>query len=638
MRTTRSSSQVRGGVANINSPNSDIYFSAGTSRKIFLSGGTNDGQDVTITGGNVGIGTTTPTTKLHAVEQNATTDTVLDVLHLQRLTTGTAANNIGAGILFSSEDTLGASETIGRISGILTAAAHGSETGALTFSTRSPGSAIVERMRIAGDGTVQIGATLSEGFGLNVQTSQVSGIRVRATGNAGGSEKRGLDIELNGTGTQYGIFASLSGATFGVSMLPASLQVHDSDTTAVREMIRLFHDSSLGGAGGIGNGTSITFYGTDSVSSQQLAGTISTILRIPTHGAESGAIILAPVAIDPLSPGRVGIGSSMTPDQVLDVAGNILASTSGNVDLILKSTSATGDSGSFSIRSAGASERLDFLNQSTTLMTIASTGAITMPGLSATGVTDNFVCRNPTTGEITFGATCAASSRRFKTNIEDLSHGLDWVRSLRPVTFDWKHNGEPSLGFIAEEVASLSPLLAHYQDGKVYSVNYQIMTAVLAKAVQELNGKIEGMAQNGPISFDEESLFERFVMRLQELLLTVKGVIAETLETRDGVTTYDKETGEPFCMIVSDGEVVARPGKCGATVEPAPIPDDNGSSDEPLSEPTEEPTPEATPEPEPTLEPTPEESPAEESTPEPEPAPAEEPAPANDEEPPAPTE
>jgi len=94
-------------------------------------------------------------------------------------------------------------------------------------------------------------------------------------------------------------------------------------------------------------------------------------------------------------------------------------------------------------------------------------------------------------------ATCS-SSLRYKSNVADLPLGLDTVMQLRPVTFDWKSNGEHDLGFVAEEVNALAPVLTTLnKDGQIEGVKYDRITAVLAKGMQEQQQQIaDEKAQN----------------------------------------------------------------------------------------------------------------------------------------------
>ena len=79
-----------------------------------------------------------------------------------------------------------------------------------------------------------------------------------------------------------------------------------------------------------------------------------------------------------------------------------------------------------------------------------------------------------------------ASLRKYKDNITDLHMGLDAVLRLRPVEFDWKDSmGSHDLGFVAEEVEAVNPLLAEYMDGELRSVKYSKLTALLTKAIQD---------------------------------------------------------------------------------------------------------------------------------------------------------
>jgi hypothetical protein len=87
---------------------------------------------------------------------------------------------------------------------------------------------------------------------------------------------------------------------------------------------------------------------------------------------------------------------------------------------------------------------------------------------------------------------CSASSRKLKENIAGLSLGLDTVNKLRPVSFTWKENGNEDIGFVAEEVATLQPVLAIYNErGEPDGVKYANMSAVLVKAIQEQQEMID---------------------------------------------------------------------------------------------------------------------------------------------------
>ena len=59
-------------------------------------------------------------------------------------------------------------------------------------------------------------------------------------------------------------------------------------------------------------------------------------------------------------------------------------------------------------------------------------------------------------------AACS-SSLRYKTNIAPFSFGLNLVRRLHPIRFEWKAGGMKDLGFGAEDVASRRTLAGYLQ-------------------------------------------------------------------------------------------------------------------------------------------------------------------------------
>jgi hypothetical protein len=101
-------------------------------------------------------------------------------------------------------------------------------------------------------------------------------------------------------------------------------------------------------------------------------------------------------------------------------------------------------------------------------------------GLETSGSID--VCRN-----VNVRLSTCSSSLRYKSEVRGFARGLDVVSRLRPIAFRWKDSGAEDVGFAAEEVAVVEPLLATYgEDGRIEGVKYKQITTVLVNAVQEL--------------------------------------------------------------------------------------------------------------------------------------------------------
>jgi len=60
------------------------------------------------------------------------------------------------------------------------------------------------------------------------------------------------------------------------------------------------------------------------------------------------------------------------------------------------------------------------------------------------------------------------------------------------VTFRWKSNGQTDIGFVAEEVNEVEPLLNNFNEkGEIEGVKYAQITTVLVNAVKEQQKQIE---------------------------------------------------------------------------------------------------------------------------------------------------
>ena len=85
---------------------------------------------------------------------------------------------------------------------------------------------------------------------------------------------------------------------------------------------------------------------------------------------------------------------------------------------------------------------------------------------------------------LVYGGT---SDYRLKENIKPLENGLQKLKKLNPVQFDWKETGGTNEGFIAHEVQDIcKEAVSGEKDGEVMqSMDYGRITPILVKAIQE---------------------------------------------------------------------------------------------------------------------------------------------------------
>jgi hypothetical protein len=99
----------------------------------------------------------------------------------------------------------------------------------------------------------------------------------------------------------------------------------------------------------------------------------------------------------------------------------------------------------------------------------------------------------------------AMSSARFKQNIKPMENASESILALKPVTFRYKKEIDPDgirqFGLVAEDVEKVNPdLVGHGADGKVYTVRYEAVNAMLLneflkehRTVQEQQKEIDAL-------------------------------------------------------------------------------------------------------------------------------------------------
>jgi hypothetical protein len=328
------------------------------------------------------------------------------------------------------------------VAAIVADRAGGNDT-ALVFETNTDGSdGATERVRIDQDGKVGIGETAPLGT-LHVRTSDASLSSVNANADD-------LILENNGN-CGMSICSSTSGE--------GNLNFIDSGDTNIGRIQYTHSDNNM------------IFRAND-----------TEAMRIDSSG-------------------NVGIGTT-SPTQPLSISAN-------------------GANGLFLVRDEGDAAdscRLFFDSSNTRYALFAKDGVLSVrsggtPGSSSgtervqftvNGINSSGVAGNTTVSSanlfISGGNNFqkSTSSRRYKTNITDATHGLSDVLNLRSVTYKGVNDGETVFGgLIAEEVhdAGLTEFVNYSQDDDgndiPEGVHYGHMVALAFKAIQELKTELD---------------------------------------------------------------------------------------------------------------------------------------------------
>jgi hypothetical protein len=193
------------------------------------------------------------------------------------------------------------------------------------------------------------------------------------------------------------------------------------------------------------------------------------------------------LAID--TAGNVGIGTT-GPEQMLHVNGQVL-STGAQGGFKFRDPDTNQDwTWHASITNSDTYARLSFNGNDFIKVYPFGGGFVYVPDLNVASLDNSgneSVCRNPL-GNL---ATCS-SSLRYKTHLAPFSPGLNFIRQLRPISFDWKQGGMHDIGFGAEEVAKINPLFVTYnKEGQVEGVKYDRLSTVFVNAFKEQQTQIE---------------------------------------------------------------------------------------------------------------------------------------------------
>jgi len=123
-------------------------------------------------------------------------------------------------------------------------------------------------------------------------------------------------------------------------------------------------------------------------------------------------------------------------------------------------------------------------------------------------------------GMVTAYGFMTPSSRRFKGQIQPISHPLETLCRLQGVRYVWdaEHGGQADIGFIAEDVAKVLPELVRMEpDGKnAAAMDYARISALAVEAIKAQQEQIEELRAENAM---KDALLQKLIRRIELLEL-----------------------------------------------------------------------------------------------------------------------
>lgn len=358
-------------------------------------------------------------------------------------------------------------------------------------------------------GIENIGGSNNSYFGAGAGLSSTSSGNSFFGSSSGFSTSSGSENAFFGASSGFANTTGVQNTLIGTNSSVGSNNLQNSTAVGYRAQVSQSNSLVLGSINGVNEATADTNVG---------IGTTAPASRLHVNGAvfvtgprtstpSGNAMTLSsdatadtiqsfgnrPLSFNPAG-NNVGIGET-APETRLHV------SSGSNTQLMLEVTSGrkwvlgnmSGNNGNFEIRDHTGTQLSRFTINSDGNIgagTQAPTDRLDVNGtlrvrtLGSAG--SDSLCRNAS-GQI---SSCS-SSLRYKENIFRFGRGLDLIRRLDPITFNWKGNGALDLGLGAEDVAAVDPLLVNYNEkGEVEGVKYDRIGVVLVNAVKEQQEQI----------------------------------------------------------------------------------------------------------------------------------------------------
>jgi len=416
------------------------------------------GSNIYRLNGNVGIGLSTPTSKLQ-VSANVSASRFISTV-----STGTAPFTVGSQTLvtnLNADFLRGKAAPTGDLVGTVDTQTLTNKT--LTLPTFS-GSGVV--FNGASSGVTTVRAT-SDAAGTIIIPS-VTGIATFVTSNSAGIVTTGMIADLTITNNNVAVGAAISYSKLNLSNGIVNADIASGAAIAISKLA----SSTISGIS-LGSNLNALSFGSYLTAAGSYNGSTARTVSVAATSVNTANTVVARNSSGDFTAGSIDC-SNLTAS--FNVSGNALRINNSTVI----------DSNSNIVNVSNAN-----LSGVATCSDLNATTTVKINGTTVINSGRNLinVDAGSFSGIVTASDFNSTSDINLKENIQTVDNALDVINSLRGVKFDWKENNKPSYGVIAQEIEKILPELV--SDTDVKTVNYNGIIGILIEAVKELSSQIE---------------------------------------------------------------------------------------------------------------------------------------------------
>ena len=321
----------------------------------------------------------------------------------------------------------------------------------------------------------------------------------------GGASNKGGTIELSGGNNTGSTGSGIVFKTGASTSSPAERMRINKDgntslttnhTTAATNAATMIANTTLGINGNASQGSDIMRVG-------PMASAGAYFIDV-SNGSGTAAY---PLLLNPISGGSVGIGTSAPVRQLSLVNSgsaeiSLISGTSNQCSILMGDGTSGTDIYRGYIQYDNATDKMLIGTNSASAVEIETSGNVVIKRSNFSSI-NAIGCYNDTTSA---GANLhvnssgsfirSTSSIRYKNTVNDATHGLTELMTLRPVTYKGNNDGNTVFGgLIAEEVhdAGLTEFVQYNVDGAPDALAYGNMVSLCIKAIQEQQTLIEAL-------------------------------------------------------------------------------------------------------------------------------------------------